>query len=282
MGLCLRYSSEEVMKVSIVGLGWLGEPLAAHLLRRGLKVKGSTTTPEKIGKLSEKGIMAYPFFLGPEPAGDGWEPLFETDVMVINIPPHFRSHPSSYHIQQIKALRLLIDQAKVPKVIFVSATSVYPDLNQEAQESDWLDFESAGNPGLLQAENLLRTDRGYDLTVLRLGGLLGDDRIPGLYVSGKDNVLGHPPVNYIHRQDAVRLIEWLIEKALWNDTYNGVTPWHPSRRKVYEKNAADLGFAPPSSYQDPPLDPWKKVSSQKILQTGFDFLYHPLHFPYII
>lgn len=62
MGLCLRYSSEEVMKVSIVGLGWLGEPLAAHLLRRGLKVKGSTTTPEKIGKLSEKGIMAYPFF----------------------------------------------------------------------------------------------------------------------------------------------------------------------------------------------------------------------------
>src|SRR5690554_5495179 len=101
MGLCLRYSSEEVMKVSIVGLGWLGEPLAAHLLRRGLKGKGSTTRPKRLGRRSERGRMPYPRFSGPEPAGDGWEPPRETDLILINVPRRFRSHPSRHHIQRI-------------------------------------------------------------------------------------------------------------------------------------------------------------------------------------
>src|SRR5690606_14641286 len=124
-----------------------------------------------------------------------------------------------------------------------------------------------------EAENIIRGDKLHDVTILRLGGLFGGQRIPGKYFSNKKGIAGHPPVNYIHRVDAVRLVHWVIQQRLWNQTYNGVAPLHPSRREVYERNAFLLGFDKPSAYEDPPLSPWKKVSSNKILQSGFQFIY---------
>ena len=268
------------MKVSIVGLGWLGEPLADHLLLKGVEVKGSTTTAEKITTCLKKGIKAYPFFLNPEPQGQDYEDLFLTDILVINIPPQSRTAVGDLYLQQIGNLRKLAEQAEIPQVIFTSATSVYPDLNQDAVESDKLTIDNTGNSTLFQAEELLRMNKPYDLTIVRLGGLLGDNRIPGKYVSNKEQVVGHAPVNYIYREDAVRVIDWIIEKGLWNETYNGVTPFHPLRREIYQTNAKLLDFPPPASYEQPEVTLWKKVSSRKLLQTGFHFLYHPLHFPY--
>ena len=268
------------MRISIVGLGWLGEPLADYLLLKGFGVKGSTTTADKISTFAEKGIKAYPFFLNPDPQDQGYEDLFLTDILVINIPPQSRTAVGGVYLQQIGYLRNFVEKAKIPQVIYISATSVYPDLNQEAVESDTLTVDNTGNPTLLQAEELLWLNKPYDLTVIRLGGLLGDNRIPGFYVSDRDEVVGHAPVNYIYRKDAVRLVHWIIEKGLWNDTYNGVAPFHPLRREVYEKNAKMLGFPPPASYEQPEVSLWKQISSVKILQTGFVFLHHPLHFPY--
>ena len=268
------------MRISIVGLGWLGEPLAAYLIQKGFEVRGSTTTREKVSILKEKGITAYPFFLNPVPEGEEWGNLFLADILVVNIPPQSRSRPGSFHQQQIISLRKLVEEAEIPRVIFISATSVYPDQNQEALESDSLVQDGTGNGTLLDAEALMWKDKPYDLTVIRLGGLLGDNRVPGLYVSNKEGVVGHAPVNYIYREDAVRLVHWVIEKGLWNDTYNGVAPFHPLRSEVYEKNAQRLGFPPPLSYEQPETSSWKKVSSDKILRTGFTFLHHPLHFPY--
>lgn len=268
------------MRVSIVGLGWLGEPLGDYLLLNGFEVKGSTTTAEKAFRLGKKGIKAYPFFLNPDPQGPNHESLFLADVLVINVPPQTRTATGGFYLQQIGFLRELAEKARIPRIIFISATSVYPDLNQEAVESDRLTMGNTGNSSLLQAEELLWLDKPYDLTVVRLGGLLGDNRIPGLYVSNREQVVGHAPVNYIYREDAVRLVHWIIERGLWNDTFNGVAPYHPLRREVYEKNAKMLGFAPPASYEQPEVSPWKRVSSAKLLETGFDFLHLPLQFPY--
>lgn len=267
------------MRVSIIGLGWLGEPLAEHLLQKGVEVKGSTTTGEKAGRLNKKGIIAYPFFLDPLAKGDRIGELLDVDILIINIPPMGRTSSREFHLDQIRELKRLIQKVNIPRVLFISATSVYPDLNQEAEESDEL-MSVFGNATLLEAENLLSNNKTYDLTVIRLGGLLGDNRIPGLYVSNKEEVIGDVPVNYIYRMDAVRMIDWVITKGLWNEIYNGVAPFHPLRREVYEKNAAELGFLPPASYLEEGTTLWKKVSSNKIIRTGFIFEYHPLHFPY--
>lgn len=266
--------------ISIIGLGWLGEPLAAQLQQKGYTVKGSTTSEDKLTRLQEKGIHTRLLKFNPHPQGEGFQDLFDTDILFVNIPPRSRSLPETFHPEQIKFVKAMAEQAGVKKVIYVSSTSVYPDQNQTAHEEDLLSLENTGNKSLLNAENILRSGKSFDLTIIRFGGLLGVDRIPGRYFSGKENVQGDTPVNYIHQEDAVALASWVIEKSYWNEVFNGVAPEHPLRRDIYEKNAKDLGFSPPKSYSTEDAA-FKIISPEKILKTGFQFkIPNPLEFWY--
>jgi nucleoside-diphosphate-sugar epimerase len=257
--------------IAIIGLGWLGGPLALHLLERGFLVKGSSTTAGKLPGLQSKGIDTALLKFNPHPEGSGFSALFDTDVLFVNIPPRSRTQPEGFYAEQIKFVKELAIQFKVKKIIFVSSTSVYPNWNQTVDESFPLTLENTGSPGILRAEQILQSGNSYDLTIIRFGGLLGVDRIPGRYFSGKDSVVGDSPVNYIHQDDAVRLSAWIIENNLWNETFNGVAPLHPLRKDVYEKNSMELGFAPPVSYATEGESMWKEISVDKILKTGFKF-----------
>ncbi|WP_114751278.1 NAD(P)-binding domain-containing protein [Pleomorphovibrio marinus] len=269
------------MQISIIGLGWIGKPLAAALQAKGHQVIGSTTSKEKLSALCVEGFDTRLFRLDPKPGGAGFEDLFNADILYINIPPSRRHHPDSYHPEQIAYLKQLAENANVGKIIYVSATSVYPSQNQVAREDDPLDENTTENPALFNAEQLLWQNKSYGLTVVRFGGLLGDNRVPGKYFAGKERVPGHPPVNYVYREDAVRAIQWIIEKGLWNKTFNVVAPQHPKKRQVYESNARQLGFALPNSYESPEHTTWKQISVEKFLSTGFNFHYpDPLEFPY--
>jgi nucleoside-diphosphate-sugar epimerase len=267
-------------RLSIIGLGWLGKPFAEHMQNLGHTVVGSTTSKEKANSLNQEGINTVLFSLNPHPEGIGFTALFDADVLIINIPPRTRSLPDTFHPEQVKYLKALAVQGGIKKIIYVSSTSIYPDLNQIARESDELDMDTTGNKALFRAEQILSKDKDYDLTIIRFGGLLGVDRIPGRYFSGKSNVDGDSPVNYIHRDDAVRLISWVIENDLWNQVFNGVAPKHPKRKQVYERNALELGFPPPTSYTVQSTS-WKEISADKILATGFVFqMEDPLDFRY--
>ncbi|QDH78152.1 epimerase [Echinicola soli] len=272
------------MKISIIGLGWLGLPLAKSLAQQGHRILGSTTSPEKHRQLAEEGIDNVLFRLDPHPSGEGFNRLFDADLVVVNVPPKRRSMPETFHPEQIKYLKTLIQQAGIGKVIYTSSTSVYPNVNGEVTESTELCLNSTGHSAVYEAERILWADRNYDLTVIRFGGLLGMDRVPGRYFSGKEQVAGDIPVNYIHQEDAVRLLAHVIDKGLWEETYNGVCPVHPLKRAVYEKNANELGFAPPSSYRAQSDQPdWKRVNAEKIRKTGFEFRYkNPLSFYYTL
>jgi 3-hydroxyisobutyrate dehydrogenase-like beta-hydroxyacid dehydrogenase len=50
-------------KISILGCGWLGLPLAKVLVKNGFSVKGSTTTQDKILVLKQLGVD--PFLICP-------------------------------------------------------------------------------------------------------------------------------------------------------------------------------------------------------------------------
>ncbi|MBD8488465.1 epimerase [Echinicola sp. CAU 1574] len=269
------------MKISIIGLGWLGLPLAKFLIEKGHQVIGSTTSVEKQKLLEKEGVNAVCLKLEPHPVGSGFQKLFDADLVIINIPPKRRTLPDTFHPEQIKFLKALIQQSNVKCVIYTSATSVYPDVNREVDEREKLIGKETVNMTLLEAESILIKDKSYSLTIIRLGGLLGLDRIPGKYFSGKNNVTGHPPVNYIHQEDAVRLIEFVVANNLWDEIFNGVSPLHPKKKDVYEMNAKELGFDPPASYDQSERADWKQISSQKIQDQGFVFKYEdPLSFSY--
>ena len=76
-------------KVQLVAIGayQLEEALKAraHLAGRGHRVKGSTTTPEKVDVLAQAGIAPYLIRLD-EPDGNPGD-FFDADVLFLNVPP---------------------------------------------------------------------------------------------------------------------------------------------------------------------------------------------------
>ena len=269
--------------ISIIGLGWIGEPLGVLLQEEGFQVLGSTTSAEKQSKLEQKGLSAIRFSLNPHPEGIGFNSLFQSEILVVNIPPRTRSGNGLFHLEQLKYLKSLIDNSPIQKVIFVSSTGIYPEVDspEKYRENFPITLENTGNDILFRAEQKMEEVRNFDLTVVRFGGLMGAERMPLKYFSGKENVAGHTRVNFIHRQDAVGMLAWIIEKELWNEKFNGVAPKHPLRREIYDKLAQQTGMAPPASYQNEPEGKDRLISSEKIQGTGFEFEYpDPLDFSY--
>jgi len=268
-------------KVSILGLGWLGEATGLLLQTHGYEVLGSSTRPEKVEILRKRGLDAVQFSLTPDPEGTGYPRLFESQILVVTIPPRSRQGDGEMYLQQLAFIRELLVASAVEQVIFISSTGIYPN---ESKPSPYTEDEpiNASNPTLYRAEQLMADSPSYALTVLRMGGLMGADRIPGAYFSGKEQVVGHTRVNFIHQLDAARMIAWVIDQELWNQTFNGVAPQHPLRREIYAKNASALGILPPASYQEAADEKvGRRVSSEKISATGFSFDFpNPLDFTY--
>jgi nucleoside-diphosphate-sugar epimerase len=184
--------------VFIIGLGWLGLPLAKQLQSAGNKVKGSTTSADKADDLNLAGIEAYQLRLNPAPEGN-LDYLLDTDTLVINVPPKAGKFGDDFHPKQIQHLTDAISVSDVKHIIYVSSTSVYPELNRVVVENDVTTHEQSATPALVQAEQLVQTLAPKKaVTVLRCGGLMGYDRIPGKYVAGKTVNSGNVPVNYLH------------------------------------------------------------------------------------
>ena len=263
----------EKKRISILGCGWLGFPLAQRLLEDDIssEVKGSTTSQEKTGQFKMAGIKPFLFNLDPELVGDASEisSFFDTDTLVIAVPPRLSKNEADFHPRQIKSVLNYIKQAPVREIIYVSSTSVYPDLNRIVTENDVTDPEQSPSPALVEAENLLLTLRGdRKVSILRHGGLLGYNRIPGKYVRGqKGMTTASIPVNYIHRDDAAGIISAIIKMGIVDETFNIVAPLHPTRREVYEKSCAQFGWEAPT-FSEPDTKPdFKIISADKL--AGF-------------
>lgn len=272
--------------ISIVGCGWLGFPLAIRLLKHGYTtVKGSTTSPEKLPTLRDTGIKAYVAILDPEPQGQSWSELLQADTLIVDIPPRLSKQGGDFHPRQMQNLAALVERSSVSEIIYVSSTSVYPELSRVMVEEDVANPEESASPGLMEAEEIIGLLRkeGRTATILRCGGLMGYDRIPGKYVRGKkDMTTGDVPVNYIHRDDVVAIISELLVRDAGNETFNLVAPEHPPRRAVYEKSCREHGWELPTFTKSATPEPFKIVSSKKIARyLPYSFFYpNPLGFPY--
>lgn len=233
------------------------------------------------------GIAGFLFHMTPELTGSpsAIADFFNCETLVISIPPGASKNGSAYHPLQIKSIIEKIKGSPIKEIIYISATSVYPDLNRIVVEDDVSYPQESNASALVEAENLLKglRDDQRSVTILRLGGLLGYNRIPGKYVRGqKELTTGAIPVNYIHRDDAVGIITEVIRNGVVNETFNVVCPIHTTRREVYEKSCVQFGWEVPTFSEPASPANFKVISADKLTSFyPYDFIYaDPLDFFY--
>jgi len=270
--------------ISILGCGWLGHPLGRRLVDRGVQVRGSTTTPGKRDALRRDGIEPVVLTLDPDLSGEAPGAFFQSPVLVLNVPPpRGRDDVREFHRRQIEAVRDAARDGAVEWVLFASSTGVYPNVEQTVSEADGPPGRPDALPGarrptgeaLLAVEALLAETPGLDTTIVRLGGLYGDDRNPARFLAGRTDV-GRPeaPVNLIHRDDAVGVFAFLLEQDVRGEVVNACADEHPTRREFYGQAARAMGLEPPTFDTSDPAT-GKVVSNRKLTaQLGYQFR-HP-------
>lgn len=190
-------------KVGVIGCGWLGKPLAEEL-SESLHVEcfSRETTADNSS-------------------------FWQSDTVVISI-----NTKDNY----LQTLQKIIKLTKPTcNIILMSSISVYREFDCDVDESAVITKTALQK----EAEDLVMGAKEH-VVVLRLGGLMGDDRISGRWKSAKDFSDGF--VNYIHRDDVINITKKMIENDVRRGIYNVVAPTHPLRSEVHKKNSEDFGF----------------------------------------
>lgn len=254
-----------IKKISILGCGWLGLPLAKAFISKGSTVKGSTTSVEKLTFLKDFEIESFLISLSANVIeGDIHSFLEDSEILIIDIPPKLRGNSKENFIGKINTLIPFIEKNKVKKVLFVSSTSVYADGNEEITEASLARPDTESGRQLLEVEQLLLHNSNFKTTVLRFGGLIGEDRHPVRFLTGRENIENpKAPINLIHQVDCIGIILKIIETNCWGETFNAVAPFHPSKEDYYTQKAVIMNLPLPK-FTSGSLSVGKTVLSDKI------------------
>jgi hypothetical protein len=248
--------------ISILGCGWLGLPLAKELISKSFSVKGSSTSESKINTLEASGIDAFLIDIGKRNY-DSSE-FLNSDILIIDIPPQA--------VDDYVHLTKKIEASKISYLIFISSTSVYPMINDRANEKT-----PVKDNKLTQTEDVFRRNENFQTTIIRFAGLLGYDRKPGnFFRNGK--IIDNPEgvVNFIHRDDCIRIITEIIEQGVWNETFNACADTHPTRREFYTKEFLKAGREKPVFNEDAD-NSYKIISNEKLKsKLNYTFKYPDL------
>lgn len=264
-------------RVAIVGLGWLGMPLAMALNARGWQVSGSKTTPDGVDAARMCGIDGFQLELLPELVcdADDLRALLDVDALVVTLPA---SRTAAGGESYLLAVQQIVDSAlafNVPRILFTSSTSVYGKGDGEVNESTPLQPESVAGRTLVALENWLHDLPGTQVDVLRLAGLVGPKRHPGRFLAGKtDLVDGAHGVNLVHLDDVVAAITLILEQGQGGETWNLCALKHPARSQFYPMVANQLGLTPPQFRAEEPGSSGKLIDGSKICrELGFSYQY---------
>lgn len=231
-----------MQNVALLGCGWLGLELATVLVSEGYSVRGSARSERSMQRMQDAGISGFVYEIGQAlPLGL----VTQADAVICAFPL-----PKSLTNSELEAFAQALRNSVSPhtQLIFTSSTSVYADRNEQLDESSTtLELENVN----YRMEQALRIVFGQGLTVLRLGGLLGEDRHPVFHLAGKTALSkGNAPVNLVHRRDVIRFISLLLRNTPEQPVYNLVYPHHPSRSEYYTNKALELALPTPHFQTD--------------------------------
>jgi len=279
---CTFANSELNMKqkstIGIIGCGWLGLPLAKALIEAGHTVHGSSTTKDKLAVLALEGIRPFLVAITAEGIkGQLQSCLLNCKVLILNIPPGLRKDPSKEYVKQMQQVLPYIENSSVEHLLFISSTSVYengaqlPIITEDSPFSTEITAQK-----LVATEALFQNNLSFKTTILRLSGLLGPNRHPATYLSGRTHLKNpEAPVNLIHRADVIGIIKTILSEGLWDTHFNASYPSHPTKKAFYTQACEKLNLPLPQ-FDEHSKSTGKRIASEKLIQHLKYAFQHPI------
>lgn len=223
--------------VSIIGCGWLGKVLFNELS-------------------NEYSVKCY--------SRDKTAPtdeFYKSDILIIAI------NTKDNYLQTLQNTIALIPKSTI--VMLMSSISVYREFDTDVDES----FEIKTSSLQKEAEDIV-LDSVKNTIILRLGGLMGDDRVAGRWKKVSTFEDGY--ANYVHRDDVINIVRAIVKSNIKSRIYNVVAPFHPTRQEIHKQNSKKFGFI---------LGTFSGFSNRKVLgrklisDLNYTFIYpNPLDF----
>jgi nucleoside-diphosphate-sugar epimerase len=266
---CQMKENFSPLNISVLGCGWLGLPLLRSLVDAGHHVKGSARTSEPLMAIKAAGGIPFRIDLPGEIPEDF---IGDHDsTLIITLPPRGRQLGPAATEHYLTCLQSISDSCSgsSPRVLFTSSTGVYGEAKGEVTENTPPQPNTHSSRAVLAAEEWVQT-RFADFTILRLAGLIAEDRHPGRFYGGRDRLIpnSEAPVNLVHRADVISAIHLLLKKPQPKNIFNVCAADHPLKGEFYKKAANSLGLQILGLKKGGEGD--KKINSHKLRELGWE------------
>ncbi|MGF1683767.1 NAD-dependent epimerase/dehydratase family protein [Photobacterium minamisatsumaniensis] len=268
------------MKVSICGCGWLGFPLAVSLVDKGIDVWGSKQEPIAAQALEKNGIsgvaITLPDDLDNHQRRDEIIDFLNADILIINIAPGRHEGADQDFIASVSLLSQKAKLAGCKHVLFISTTGVYGAACGQITESTPAQPETKSSKAHAQLEQYLLSEWGENAVVLRLAGLIGPNRHPVKFLSGRTVDHGKDRVNLIHQIDCIEAIGCIIDQWPKRQVFHLAAPSHPTRERYYSFMAQKAGLVEPEFSMSFDRDSKVVDATKTCEELSFSFVYPDL------
>ncbi len=219
----------------LLGMGYLGLPLAQQLAKEGFSIIASSRQARK---------QPFPFAYQPLDIGKVKDisSEFSAKNWVCLLPPSCAENYVSFMSHYLQAAQ----RVQVQHIVLASSISVYGNANRDCYPATTVQPESSSAHKMVAAEKILLDSSIPNISIVRLGGLFSADRHPIVSLSRRGLVSeAQQQVNMLSKQDAIESLAQAIYQPQGKVIINAVMPEHPSKRAFYQQAADELSLPMP-------------------------------------
>jgi nucleoside-diphosphate-sugar epimerase len=289
LALAPDVSYSRVMRILIVGCGYVGLPLAELLVRQGHQVVGIRRSTEGLPRLKSAGVEGYAMDITDRAQLQKLSGPFDG---VVNLVSSGKGGPAEYRQVYLEGTRNLLEwlTASPPKrFVYTSSTGVYGQTDgSQVKESSPTEPQTETSRILVQTEKLLLDafeQKKFPSIILRVAGIYGPGRTYLLrqFVQNETRIPGHGEryLNMVHLDDLVAVLAAALTSGRPGEIYNVVDDEPVMQVHFYRWLAETLGkWMPPFTSEDDQEARKRGVTNKKVLNRRLKMeLGYRLKFP---
>ena len=240
------------MRILVIGLGYVGLPVALRLAAQGHQVSGLSRTNNDAAKLAESGVTALTADVCKPASLHRIKPDFDIAVNLVSSSKGGVEEYRQVYLEGTKNIRAWLQGSPLQKYIHTSSTSVYGQTKGEkVTEESIRRPESATSRILVETEDELMTgNASFPTLTARLAGIYGPGRghLFHQFLAGTARLDGDGGryLNMIHQEDAIRSFIAAIEHGRPGDRVNVVDNEPVTQRTFFEWLSQSLGRPMPA------------------------------------